>query len=249
MGQAMIGRMLAAAAMAATLAACAAPSGPAARGPAPVAPPVSSGARLSPDQAARNFVSVVARVEPVAEQICLARTRAIPCDFRIAIDDRPGQPPNAFQTVDDAGHPILGFTLALIADARNADEIAFVIGHEASHHILGHIPAQARSAMTGAIVAGILATAGGADQAGIEAAQRMGATVAARGYSKEYELAADALGTEIALRAGYDAVRGAQFFDRLPDPGDRFLGSHPPTAQRKALVRRIQAGLTGTAGY
>lgn len=247
----MIGRLCAVFALAATLAGCV-PAGPAPvqRLPPQVPlPEATGGARLSPSDAARNFVAVVDRVEPVAEAMCRARDRRIPCDFTIAIDDRPGQAPNAFQTVDERGRPILGFTLALIADARNADEIAFVLGHEASHHILGHIPAQQRSAMTGAILAGIIASAGGADTAAIEAAQQMGATVAARSYSKEYELAADALGTEIAVRAGFDAVRGAAFFDRLPDPGDRFLGSHPAAAQRKALVRRVQQELTGTLAY
>ena len=29
---------------------------------------------------------------------------------------------------------------------------------------------------------------------------------------------------------------GTGFFDRLPDPGDRFLGTHPPNAERKAVV-------------
>jgi predicted Zn-dependent protease len=68
--------------------------------------------------------------------------------------------------------------------------------------------------------------------------------VAARGYSREFELEADALGAEIAWTAGFDPVRGTGFFDRLPDPGDRFLGTHPPNAERKATVaaavRRMQ---------
>lgn len=205
----------------------------------------TSGGQLAATDAARNFVTVVERVEPLAEAMCRSRTSNVNCDFRIVVDDRPNQPPNAFQTVDEQGRPVLGFTLALIADARNADEIAFVLGHEASHHILGHIPQQQQSARTGAILAGVLASAGGGDQAAIEAAQRIGATLAARTYSKEYELQADALGTEIAVRAGYDAERGAAFFDRLPDPGDRFLGSHPANSDRKAVVRRVQASLTG----
>jgi hypothetical protein len=58
--------------------------------------------------------------------------------------------------------------------------------------------------------------------------------MAARSYSKDFELQADALGAEIALVAGYDPLRGTAFFDRLPDPGDKFLGSHPPNAARKA---------------
>jgi predicted Zn-dependent protease len=197
----------------------------------------------SPAQAARNFDDVVNRVVPVASSICRERTRNVPCDFIIAVDDRPGAPPNAFQTLDDFGQPVLVFTLALIADARNADELAFVMGHEAAHHIAGHIPRAQNEAMTGAILAGTLATLGGADAAGIQAAQDIGAQVGARRFSKDFELEADALGTEIAWRAGFDPLLGAQFFNRIPDPGDRFLGTHPPNAQRMAVVRQTAAAL------
>jgi predicted Zn-dependent protease len=139
---------------------------------------------------------------------------------------------------------VLGFTLALIADARNADELAFVLGHEASHHIAGHIPKRQDQALSGALLAGVLAQASGLSPDEVKAAQNLGAEVAARSYSKEFELEADALGAEIALVAGFDPMRGTGFFDRLPDPGDKFLGSHPPNGQRKALVaatvRRLQ---------
>jgi predicted Zn-dependent protease len=71
----------------------------------------------------------------------------------------------------------------------------------------------------------------------------MGAGLAARRYSKEFELEADLIGTRIAFAAGYDPVLGAAFFDRLPDPGDRFLGTHPANASRKTLVQRETARL------
>lgn len=199
--------------------------------------------QLSPEDAARNFVAVVARVEPVAEALCRARTRGQNCDFQIVVDNRPRQPPNAFQTLDRSGRPIVGFTLALIADARNADEIAFVIGHEAAHHIAGHIPLTQRTAATGAVLAGILAQASGAPPEAVRSAQEIGAAMGARTYARDFELEADALGTEIALLAGYDPVRGAAFFDRLPDPGDQFLGTHPPNAQRQQTVRAVAARL------
>jgi Zn-dependent protease with chaperone function len=222
------------------------PAGYPVQQPVAMAPvPVPVPAPLAPRDAARNFLQVVGEIEPMTEALCRERTRGVNCDFRIVIDDRPGQGPNAFQTVDETGRPILGFTLALIADARNADEIAFVLGHEASHHILGHIPQTQQTAMAGAMMAGILAQAAGADAAAVQSAQRMGATVGARGYSREFELEADALGAEIAWRAGYDPVLGTGFFDRLPDPGDRFLGSHPPNGQRKAQVRAVVAQLGG----
>lgn len=205
--------------------------------------PAPVGSVLPPEAATRTFVSVVAQVEPVAEAMCRARLRGRSCDFRIIIDDRPGQPKNAFQSLDGLNRPVLGFTSALIADARNPDELAFVVGHEAAHHIAGHIPQQQESAMTGAILAGILVAASGASPEDVRAAQEMGATLAARSYSKDFELEADALGTEIAFRAGFDPVRGSAYFDRLPDPGDQFLGTHPPNAQRKALIRRVAESL------
>jgi Zn-dependent protease with chaperone function len=211
--------------------------------PLPQPIPVADAPAGSPEAAARTFTEVVDRVAPVATDICRQRTRGQSCDFLIAVDDRPGQPPNAFQTLDDYDRPVLVFTLALIADARNADELAFVMGHEAAHHIADHIGRQQTEAITGAIVAGTLASLSGADPASIQAAQDFGAQVGSRRFSKEFELEADALGAEIAWRAGFDPLRGAQFFARLPDPGDRFLGTHPPNAQRYAIVRQTVAQL------
>jgi Zn-dependent protease with chaperone function len=212
-------------------------------GEAALAPPVDGAPRVDPATAARNFVSVVSRVEPLAEAECRARRPGTNCDFRIVVDDRPGQPPNAYQTLDRAGRPIIAFTLPLIAEARNTDELAFILGHEAGHHILAHIPRQQDSALAGALILGGLAAATGGDAAAVREAQNIGATVGARTYSKDFELEADALGTVVAFAAGYDPVRGAAFFARIPDPGNRFLGSHPPNAQRIQVVRQTVAGL------
>ena len=199
--------------------------------------------RLSPQNAARNFVTVVQRIEPVARAYCRNANPRANCDFQILVDDRPNQPPNAFQTLDRAGRPLIGFSVALIADARNADEIAFVVGHEAAHHILGHLPQTQAKAQTGAVLAGILAQASGASPDEVRTAQEMGASMGARTYARNFELEADALGAEIAFRAGFDPERGAAFFDRLPDPGDQYLGTHPPNAQRRDTVRRVAATL------
>jgi predicted Zn-dependent protease len=219
------------------------PMGPVATGPVITPAPAAEPFRPDVERAAYTFVSVVERVEPVAEDICRQRTRGVRCDFQIAIDDRPGQSPNAFQTLSPDGQPILAFNLALILDARNADELAFVMGHEAAHHIAGHMSRQQQTAVAGAIVAGTLASLGGAGAEEVRAAQDMGAQMGARTFSKDFELEADALGTEIAWAAGYDPRLGAQFFFRLPDPGNRFLGSHPPNAQRLQVVEQTMQSL------
>lgn len=222
-----------------TLAGCAVEPLPPPAGPSSAsAPPGEVVGRLDGRTAVQNFVAVVERVEPVAEQVCRERTPRANCDFQVAVDTRRDQPPNAFQTVDRAGRPIVGFTIALIADARNQDELAFILGHETAHHIAGHLPRTRQTASAGAILAGTLAQIGGANADVVRTAQDLGATVGARRFSREFELEADDLGARIAARAGYDPVRGARYFERVPDPGNRFLGSHPPNAERIATVAR-----------
>lgn len=217
-----------------------------ARAPVPqvVVPSAPAGPRLSASASVAQFRSVVQTVEPVAEAECRRRQPLLNCDFRIVVDDRPGQPPNAYQTLDPQGRPIIAFTVPLLADVRNPDELAFVMSHEAAHHIAGHLARQRQNATVGAVVFGQLAgVVGAGDPEAIRTAQQIGAAVGARSYSKDFELEADRLGTIIAARAGFNPVRGAEFFFRIPDPGDRFLGTHPANAERVEMVRRTAAGL------
>ena len=197
----------------------------------------------SAEESAVLFTGVVARVEPVAEQYCRDTTQRLNCDFEILVLDDASAPANAFQTLNRAGRPQIVFTLALIADARNGDELAFVLGHEAAHHIAGHLPQTRSNARAGGLILGGLIGLSGGDPASVELALQLGAELGARAYSKDFELQADRLGTIIAARAGYDPVRGAAFFSRIPDPGDRFLGTHPPNAERQQVVRETAAGL------
>ncbi|MBP0482444.1 M48 family metallopeptidase [Sagittula salina] len=214
--------------------------------PMPVPSPISgsaSPAQLRANQAARQFVQVVGTVEPVAERVCREKTRGLNCDFQVVVDDRVDQPPNAFQTVDSFGRPVLAFNLGLINSVHNADELAFVMGHEAAHHIRDHLTKTRESATVGAVVFAGIAAISGAAAEDIKSAEELGAAVGARTYSKDFELQADQLGTVIAFDAGFDPVRGAAFFARIPDPGNRFLGSHPPNAARLDVVRRTAADL------
>lgn len=192
---------------------------------------------------ARTFAQVARTVEPVAEAECRARTSGRNCDYLIVVDDNPRLPPNAAQTLDRSGRPVIIFTQTLINRTRNADELAFVMAHEAAHHIANHIGRQRVNANLGAqVLAGLVGQSGGSSQA-VELATQLGASVGARSFSKEFELEADRLGAVIAHTAGFDPVKGANFFARLPDPGDRFLGTHPPNAARQAAVRQVAAGL------
>lgn len=235
------GRMAGLGAVLLAVAGCAAapPRPPEARAPTVSAARVPAGAVLP-------FGQVVSRVEPVAEALCRSRGTVRNCDFKIIYDDRPGVAANAYQTRDASGRPLLIVTGPLLRETENAHELAFVLGHEAAHHIEGHLDRQQASAVWGAVLIGSVVAASGGDAGSVEAAQRLGAQAGSRVFSKDFELEADALGTVIAARSGFDPVRGADFFARIPDPGDVFLGTHPPNADRQRVVREVAAQLPGS---
>ncbi|MEC7793983.1 MAG: M48 family metallopeptidase [Pseudomonadota bacterium] len=188
--------------------------------------------------AARRFVTVADRVEPVAEAACRAQAPDLNCDYNIVVDDRADAPINAFQMVDDKGRPVIAVTVPMIAYVQNDDEMAFILSHEAAHHIARHLDRRRESTRAGALIFASAAARGGASGAALDTAARLGAVLGSRVYAKDYELEADAIGARIARDAGYNAINGARYFERSPDPGNRFLGTHPPNANRVEAVGR-----------
>ncbi|MEM6408503.1 MAG: M48 family metalloprotease [Pseudomonadota bacterium] len=212
-------------------------SAPAERIPQDAARQVA-GERLPASVSRSNFAAVVRRMEPVAEAECRRRAPNLNCDFKVIIDGNAKLAPNAYQTRDRSGRPIIGFTQSLIADVRNQDELAFIFWHEAAHHIQNHLTRRATGAIGGSILGSLADAALGTGGLFEDA----GGFVGGRVRSKDHELQADSLGAIIAQRAGYDALKGAQYFARIPDPGDVFLGTHPPNPERIAVVRRTVGG-------
>ncbi|CAN5614360.1 M48 family metallopeptidase [soil metagenome] len=230
--------------------------------PTPVAAPATGMPRAAPlapagtrpyAQARADWSRVVARVEPIAERFCREENPTRPprhCDFTIRLVENARMPPNAYQTIGDDGRPLLVMTSTLLADTRNADEIAFVLSHEASHHIAGHLARQQANVMVGALILGTLASATiapGTDRAQsdriISDARGLGAFAGSRVYSQSFELEADTLGAFIAARSGYSPQTGAIMFTRTPSAsGPASLWStHPPSPQRQAVVNRAAA--------
>ena len=198
---------------------------------------------LNAKAAARRFVNVVEQLKPVAGQVCRSRAPRRICDLRIVVDSRPNQPPNAYQTVDAQGRPTFIFTLSLIYLARNSDELAFVMGHEAAHHIAGHYDKARDNAFAGAVLGSVLAGLAGGDVAAMEAARDQGASMGVQRYAIGFELEADALGARIAYLAGFDVNIGARILRRIPNPGNRLSATHPSNRLRIRAVRQTLAGL------
>ena len=102
----------------------------------------------------------------------------------------------------------------------NADRIAYVLGHEISHHTLGHTRAN-----TG------------------------GTEFLRATFSRDQEIAADRKGMELALRAGYSYVGGLSAIRKMIDLGlnyssfEGLAADHPSWLDRIALLDKEQAGL------
>ncbi|MGB0903391.1 MAG: M48 family metalloprotease, partial [Mangrovicoccus sp.] len=219
------------------LAACA-PSVP---GPVVVGVPAPSKSSQSSGSSARGvtpaqYRQVVAEIMPVARGICAATPPQKRCDFQALLDPRRGVAANAYQTVTSSGQPVIIVTAELLRSLANTDELALVVSHEAAHHIRDHLKRRQQSEVTYAVIAGLGAQAVGASREAIVEAQRQAAYVGGRLYSPDYELEADRLGAQIAKQAGYNPINGVRYFTRAPDPGDRFLATHPPNKSRIQAV-------------
>lgn len=211
--------------------------------PAP-ASAVPAGAKRTP----ADFQRVAARVEPAAERFCREEhpgAPAIACDFEIGIARDPSMPPNAFQTRDENGRPLVVMSASLLAEMTDDDEIAFVLSHETGHQIADHLTKQAQQRTAGALVLGGLAAAAGqygapASDAQIQQAMDIGAFLGGRAYSQSYELEADTLGAFIAARAGYDPARGAMIFTSPAlAGGGGLLSTHPASEQRMRAIAAV----------
>ena len=200
-----------------------------------------------------RFERVAARVEPHAEALCRQETPKRDCDLQIRVDLDPMEPANAFQTVNADG-PIIIVTAALLEGTRNDDEVAFVMGHEAGHHIAGHLEKRAGQQLAGALILGMAAAYAGSgnpnayqNQRNIDTAVNTGGSLGAMAYSQTYELEADMLGAYIAEAAGFDAEKGSLLFARRAGGGTgptagvngamSLWSTHPSSPQRIATVR------------
>jgi hypothetical protein len=133
-------------------------------------------------------------------------------------------------------------TQAMLAYAREDNELALVIAHELAHNGLQHIDKQLRNLLLGALV-DLLALTQGYPSPGI------GATLGVHHQALRWELEADLQALVLLHRAGYALAPGVAFWRRL---GTDFPASirhtrglsHPGTAERylrmKAAAQALQ---------
>jgi beta-barrel assembly-enhancing protease len=161
----------------------------------------------------------------------------VPYRFRIVVADMPVV--NAMAA--PGGHLVL--FRGLIEKSRSAEELAGVLAHEVQHVLKRHATRMILQHLSTAVA--ITAVAG--DVSGVMAVAVEGAhALGTMAYTRTFEGEADAAGLQLLLDAGIDPAGMIGFFD-ADRGGDsswgRYLLSHPPSAERAALLRGI-AGAT-----
>jgi predicted Zn-dependent protease len=158
--------------------------------------------------------------------------------FRVVVDPTL----NAF--AGPAGY--IFFHTGLILAAGSLDELAGVMAHEIAHAKRSHVARSIERATVPDLLAKILGV-------GVAvAAEEPGALIAAEGlsrslqlaYTRELEAEADEVGVAFLVRAGYDPMGMATFFERLaaekrPELGFEvppYLESHPHLESRAAAA-------------
>lgn len=124
------------------------------------------------------------------------------------------------------------------------DEFAQIMGHEISHALANHTAERMSRAI--AINAGVIAAGVASENSGMTMA---GAALAAKfalelPNSRVAESEADAIGIELASRAGYDPEAAITLWQKMGSlPGDRppeFMSTHPaPENRQQALAKLV----------
>jgi len=149
---------------------------------------------------------------------------------------------------------LIAVTSGLLDQVETENELAFVLGHEIGHfRNRDHLRGIGRG-VAFALVMGALGLGGAGGAANVAS---LSGQLAARGFDRGQERAADRFGLEL-VQQEYGHVAGAwEFFEHLPDPESaagkeiaQYLATHPLSEDRiralRALARERGWSQTGT---
>jgi len=127
------------------------------------------------------------------------------------------------------------------------DELAQVMGHEISHALLDHTRERMSIARSTSLGVSLLGAATGVGGGLGGQAMDMAAQVAVTlPNSREGESEADAVGTRLAARAGYDPRAAVALWEKMAKLGKgpaEFLSTHPSPENRAAKLKELGAKL------
>ena len=187
-----------------------------------------------------------ARVRVIADRLIAQAARLRPetaqWSWEVKVIDEP-KTVNAFAM---AGGKIAVYSGMWATLKATDEELAQVIGHEIGHAIAAHTRERISVAMGTGLVTSIAAAAvsarnpemGGLALQGMELAAALAITLP---NSRQSESEADAIGIELAARAGFDPTAAVTLWEKMGRQGatpPEFLSTHPSPENRR---QRLQA--------
>jgi len=137
--------------------------------------------------------------------------------------------------------------------ANNEDELAAVLAHEIAHVRRGHALGSIKKSRISSVYKEALSSSveldqqalGGLAQAFDGAMDDMLDSMLVKGYSRDTEFEADAVGMEIMARAGYNTDAFVAYLDRLQKQQSTgsggFSATHPKASDRVATLKKIRS--------
>ena len=196
------------------------------------------------DQATNNYVNQIGQ-----QLAAIADPRGLRYNFYVVNSDVV----NAFALPGGYVYVNRG----LIERADNLSEFAGVLAHEIGHVAERHSIEQLQRAQNAnlglQVLYGVLLgrNPSGVEQAGIQ----VGGSAVFAGYGRDAEREADAVGIGYMVRAGYNPIGMATFFEELlsmqqrqPSRVEQWFSTHPTTQERVNNTRAIIARTPGATG-
>lgn len=152
----------------------------------------------------KKLETASARVVFAAQRVCQRlkpRIDTVRCDAMFTVPTLyNNKHVNAFADQNDN----IGVFTGLLFNMREESELAAVLAHEYAHIMLGHVEKKMQNMLTGMLLAGGLAAAGGAQNPdAMRGAMQLGMLAGSRAYSPEMEIEADRLAIYILKEARY----------------------------------------------
>ena len=190
------------------------------------------------NNAERRIAEIEQRLQPATRELCFDLRERASTDCRawqISVIDEDEV--NAYAT----GTNEVVIHRGVIEYARHDAEIALVIAHELSHHLLNHLNESAARNILGSLIgAAIVTTIGGGSSQSRDTGAEVGGWIANQSFSRAQEKEADIMAGRLLFHAGYNLTRARSQFIQLARLGDRervrstFLDTHPVGPERLA---------------
>lgn len=180
---------------------------------------------------------LVSKMAPDATKLCRELNGPdANCDMKVVLDPK-GKGLNAHAD----GKQVVVYS-AMVDFAKNDTQLAFILAHEYTHHMMRHVQSSQQNVM-GGVLLGTLADALAASQGLNTQGQfgKVGANAALLSYSPDFEQEADYIGLYILARSGYAIEEAPNFWREMARNNPQGIynrTTHPTTPERFVLMSK-----------